>query len=64
MEEGEGELYGEIYNTICKTDSQQESAVSLRELNQGLCDNLEGGMGRELGGRFRSSGHECTFDDS
>ena len=55
-EEGEGEMYGdsdmEIYNTICKTDSQWESAVWLRELKQRLCDNLEGwdgeGDGREV----------------
>ena len=54
-EEGEGEMYGEsnmeIYNTICKTDSRWESAVWLRELKRGLCDNLEGwdweGDGRE-----------------
>ena len=48
---GEGEMYGgsnmEIYNTICKTDRQWEFSVQLRELKQGLCDNLEGGMGRE-----------------
>ena len=30
-----------IYNTICKIDSQQEFAVRLRELKQGLCDTLE-----------------------
>ena len=40
-EEEEGEMYGEsnieIYNTICKTDSQWEFAVCLRELKQGLC---------------------------
>ena len=45
-EEGEDEIYGEsnmeIYNTIYKTDSQWEFAVWLRELKQGLCDNLEG----------------------
>ena len=45
-EEREGELSGEsdveIYNTICKTDSQWEFAVWLMELKQGLCDNLEG----------------------
>ena len=41
-EEGEGEMYGksnvEIYNTMCKIDSQQEFALWLRELKQGLCD--------------------------
>ena len=53
-EEGEGEMYGksnmETYITICKIDSQQEFAVWLRELKQGLCDNLEG-WGGEGGGR-------------
>ena len=28
--------------TICKTDSQWEFAICLRELKQGLCINLEG----------------------
>ena len=54
--EGEGKMYGEskmeIYNTMCKIDSQWEFAVWLRELKQGLCDNLEGrdgeGDGREV----------------
>ena len=43
---GEGEMYGkcnvETYITICKIDSQQEFAVWLRKLEQGLCINLEG----------------------
>ena len=43
---GEGEMYGksnmETYTTICKIDSQQEFAVWLRKLKQGLCINLEG----------------------
>ena len=55
-EEGEREMYGksnmEIYNTICEIDSQWEFALWLRELKQGLCDNLEGwdgeGDGREV----------------
>ena len=55
-EEGEGEMYGEsnmeTYNTICRTDSHWEPAICLRELKQGLCDNLEGwdgeGDGREV----------------
>ena len=42
----------EIYITICKTASQWEFPVWLRELKQGLCDNLEGwggeGVGREV----------------
>ena len=47
-----GENYMETYITICKRDSQWEFAVSLRELKEGLCDNLEGqdgeGDGREV----------------
>ena len=53
-EEGEGEIYGksniEIYNTMCKTDSQWEFAVWLRELKRGLCDRLKVEMGMEMGG--------------
>ena len=45
-------MYGksnmETYVSICKIDSQQEFAVWLRKLKQGLCINLEGGMGREV----------------
>ena len=55
-EEEEGEMYGEsnieIYNTICKIDSQWEFAVWLGELKQGLCGNLEEWDGEEgSGGR-------------
>ena len=39
-------MYGqskvEIYNTICKIDSQWEFAIRHREFKQGFCDNLEG----------------------
>ena len=42
----------ETYITICKVDSQQEFAVWLRKLKQGLCINLEvwdgEGDGREV----------------
>ena len=42
----------ETYITICKIDSQQEFAVWLRKLKQGLCINLEEwdgeGDGREV----------------
>ena len=59
-EEGEGERYGEsniqIYNTMCKTDSQWEFAIWLRELIQGLCDNLEGWDGEGMRGGFRREG--------
>ena len=41
----------EIYNIICKIDSQWEFAVWFKELKHGLCDNLEAwdgeGDGRE-----------------
>ena len=46
----------EAYITIHKIDSQQEFAVWLRELKQELCINLEGWMGRDMGGRFKSEG--------
>ena len=51
-EVGKGEIYGEsnmeIYNTICKIDSQWEFLVWLGKLKQGLCINLEGWDGREV----------------
>ena len=51
-EEGEGEMYGksniEIYNTMCKIDSQWEFALWLRELKWGLCDRLKSGVRREV----------------
>ena len=47
-------MYGksnmETYITICKIDSQQEFAVWLRKLKQGLCINLEGWDGEGDGG--------------
>ena len=46
----------ETYITIRKVDSQREFAVWLRKLKQGFCINLGGGVGRELGGRFRGEG--------
>ena len=46
-------MYGksnmETYITICKIDSQQEFAVWLRKLKQGLCINLEGWDGERDG---------------
>ena len=48
-----GESNMETYITICKIDSQWEFAVCLRELKQGLCDNLEVWVGREMEGRFK-----------
>ena len=53
--EGEGRMHGEsnmkTYITMCKLDSQWEFAVWLRELKLVLSNNLECGMGREVGGR-------------
>ena len=57
---GEGEMHGksnmETYITICKIDSQQEFAVCLRKLKQGLCINLKVWDGEREGGRFRRVG--------
>ena len=53
-------MYGksnmETYITICKIDSQWESAVWLRKLKQGLCINPEGWDGEVDGGRFKREG--------
>ena len=51
-----GESNTETYITICKIDSQWEFAVYLRKLKQGLCINLEGGVGRKTGGSFKREG--------
>ena len=60
---GEGEMYEksnmETHTTICKIESQQEFAVWLRKLKQGLCINLEG-WGREREGReVQKRGNIC-----
>ena len=46
----------ETYITICKIDSQWEFAVPLKELKQGLCDNLEGWDGEGEGREVREGG--------
>ena len=50
-------MYGksnmETYITMCKVDSQLEFSVWPRKLKQGLCINLEGWDGREIGGSFK-----------
>ena len=51
-----GESNMETYTTIYKIESQWEFAVCLRKLKQGLYINLEGGMGREIGRRFKKEG--------
>ena len=56
-------MYGksnmETYITICKIDSQQEFAVWLRKLKQGLCINLEGWGGEGEGRWFQKGGYMC-----
>ena len=41
---------------VKQIDSQGEFAVWLRKLKQGLCINLEGGIGKEMQGRFKREG--------
>ena len=45
--------------TICKIDSQQEFAVWLRKLKQGLCINLEGRDGEGDGREIQKEGNIC-----
>ena len=58
--EKEGEMHGEsnmeTYNTICEIDSRWEFAVWLRELKQGLCDNLDGWNGEADGRKVWEGG--------
>ena len=53
-------MYGksnmETYITICKLDSQQEFAVWLRKLKQDFVSIYQGGIGREMGGKFKREG--------
>ena len=62
---GESEMYGksnmETYITICKIDSQQEFAVWLRKLKQGLCINLEGWDGKRDGREVQNGGDIYTY---
>ena len=59
----EGEMYGksnlETYITICKMDSQQEFAIWLRKLKQGLCINLEGWDAGGDGTEVQKGGDTC-----
>ena len=65
---GKGEMYGksnmETYITICKIASQQEFAVWLRKLKQGLYINLEGWDGEGDGREVQTGGDICipVFD--
>jgi len=51
----------ETYITICKIDSQQEFAVWLRKLKQGLCINLEGWDGEGDGREVQKGGDTCIL---
>ena len=46
-----GKSNTETYITVCKINSQKKFAVWLRKLKQGSVSR--GGMGREMGGRFK-----------
>ena len=50
--------HGNIYANTCKTDSQWEFAVRLRECKPGLCDNPVGWDGE---GRSRGRGHMYSY---
>ena len=54
-----GDSNMETYFTICKIDSQQEFAVWLRKLKQGLCINLEGWDGEGEGREVQKGGDIC-----
>ena len=49
----------ETYITICKIDSQRESADCLRNLKQGLCILLEGRDGEGDGREVQKGGNIC-----
>ena len=55
-----GESSMETYITVCKTDSQWETAIWIREIKQGLCDSLEGWDG-EGGGREVWEGGDMVY---
>ena len=49
----------ETYITICKIDSQQEFAVWLKKLKQGLCIKLEGCDGEGVGTEIQNGRDIC-----
>ena len=52
----------ETYITLCEIDSQQDFAVWLRKLKQGLCINLEGSDGVRDGREFQKGrGYMYTY---
>ena len=46
----------ETYMTICKIDSQREFVVWLRKLKHGYVSTERGGIGNEMGGKFKMEG--------
>ena len=60
---GEGEMYGksnmETYITTCKIDGQQEFALWLRKLKQGLRINLQWWDGEGNGREVQKGGNIC-----
>ena len=54
-----GESNMETHITIRKIDSQQEFAVCLMDLKQGLCINLEGWDGEGGGREVQEGGDIC-----
>ena len=58
-------MYGksnmETYITVCKIYSQQEFAVCLMKLKQGLCINLEGWDGEGDGRELQKGGDICIL---
>ena len=55
----DGKSNMETYTTICKIDSQQEFAVWLSKLKQGLCINLEGWDGERDGREVQNGRDIC-----
>ena len=51
----------ETYITICKIDSQQEFAVWLVKLKQGVCINLEGWDGEGDEREVQKGGYICIL---
>ena len=54
-----GKSHMDSYITICKINSQQEFAVCLRKLKQGLCINLERWDGEGDGREAYEEGDIC-----
>ena len=51
----------ETYIILCKVDSQQEFAVWLRKLKQGLCINLKGWNGEGDGREVQKGEYICII---